>query len=28
MRIVASGTQSNPARPEIPSIIVTINQIA
>ena len=28
MRIVASGTQSNPARPAVPSSIVTINQIA
>ena len=28
MRILASSTQSNPARPAVPSSIVTINQIA
>jgi hypothetical protein len=27
MRIVASGTQTNPARPAVPSIIVTVVQI-
>jgi hypothetical protein len=27
MRVVASGTQSNPARPEVPSTIVTVTQV-
>jgi hypothetical protein len=27
MRVVASGAQSNPARPEVPSTIVTITQV-
>jgi hypothetical protein len=27
MRVVASGTQSNPARPAVPSSIVTITQV-